>query len=126
MRGFIPDDCNILLKYGLVYLLNDIIENEELPFKCQWQKIVNSTSGNSELNSWRKRIPTDPDFERFKQMHTSVSPAFVWAFPSNRQALKIAHIVTNIWIQPKTEAASVFLRWNNTSPIKQFTFYLTV
>ena len=107
MKGFVPDACNLLIKYDLVHLLNNYMSNQKLPAKHEWKSIVYKAINRQHTTHWRQRIEQTASFSLFKQLHASIRPALLWTYPTNRYELHLARKIAEIWIRDDVEKAFV-------------------
>ena len=71
--GFIPDVCNLLVKYRLTDVINQFIHDpSKLPHKHVWKNIVTNSIPLYEAAQWNNRVSNDGDFVFFKALQTSM------------------------------------------------------
>jgi hypothetical protein len=75
--GFDPEILNILSKYNLYDFLTNYTKNADFPVKPHWKCIVVDVVNQKHDFDWQTRINLDNDFNRFREIHFSVSIASV-------------------------------------------------
>jgi hypothetical protein len=65
-------------------------KNGDFPEKPHWKCIVVNVVNQKQDNEWQTRINLDNDFNRFREIHFSVSIPSVWTFTTNCSELRTA------------------------------------
>ena len=79
--GFIPDVCNILLKYNLLSIVNNnLVPDSHLPSKKEWKRTVKIAISERESHDRDQRMSLDLDFTFFGILHPCmhVVPSIVY------------------------------------------------
>lgn len=94
--GFIPEILQILSKYNLSDYLTNYTKYTNFPEKPNWKRIVVDAVNQKHDNDWQARINLDNDFNRFREIHFSVSIASVWQFPTKCSELRTAKFIAKL------------------------------
>ncbi len=102
-NGFVPDVLHIIQKYKLCEFLQTYLNSGSFPSKYQWKNIVISAINSVQYELWNDRVTSDPDFIRFKQIHSNIFISQVWKWPSStfdlRKAFFIAKLIVTVPIK---------------------------
>ena len=113
-KGFIPDICELMLKYNLTFVIKDFFSTNCLPSKNSWKMIVSNAIKHKESILWRQRLQNDSDFCRFKEIHAEIYPSSIWSFAVSTPSLNLAHIVANLLIKPPNKDQFYCIICDNT------------
>lgn len=80
--GFIPDIIRILQKYSILEHFEIYLECGEFASKLKWKLLCKQAIWRKENECWQHRISSCSDFDRFNQIHTSISPSVLWKVAS--------------------------------------------
>lgn len=91
--GFVPDLFNILNKYHLLQYLYSFMNYVELPPKSSWRRIIQKAIHDYEKNRIHSVMSNNPDFIRFKSIHSAYKPYHIWKIPSHPAELKLIQFI---------------------------------
>ena len=95
--GFIPDICKLLGKYNLELLLDEFLNNNNLPSKRTWKNIVYNKVEILENELWDKRLSVDSDFMVFRSLHLHIKPAIVYQSFNQSASRNTMRFIANLW-----------------------------
>lgn len=95
-RGFVPEICRLLYKYGLFHFISDYMKHAHFPCKYSWKNTIKKAITHTQNNMWQQRINSDRDFDRFIAVHQSVTPLHLWLFSNTNSEIKHAISATKI------------------------------
>jgi len=95
-KGCVPEILNILSKYNLSDFLTCYTRNADFPEKPHWKRIVVDAVNQKHDYDWQTCINLDNDFNRFREIHFSVSIANVWKFPTNCSKLRTGKFIAKL------------------------------
>lgn len=85
--GFIPDVMKILHKYSLLCYFETFLKDGQFEPKFRWKRLCKEAIWVKENECWKRRISTCSDFDRFNQIHTSITPSVLWKFALNHSKM---------------------------------------
>ena len=100
--GFVSDIMAILSKYNLENHLHQYLHTLQFPGKFSWKRIVNSAIRQYESRQWLSRIDRDPDFTRFRRLHTSIAPASIYNMDAMIKDRRLTATVAKLWVMKPT------------------------
>ena len=95
--GFIPDIIQILDKYSLGNYLSTYIEENTLPAKLSWTKIVYDHINEFEIVKWKNGMLDKDELLFYRQIHTTLKPLHLWEV-ARRNPLEKTSIATLVHI----------------------------
>ena len=111
--GFIPDVCQILFKYELHVLVNNLLSPQHsIPSKLEWKSRVNSVILRKKTYLWDQRMASDSDFLRILQL--AIEPAVVYKVCNRSLYRNTMLVIARLWTRPVTLENQVCLKCNNT------------
>ena len=103
--GFVPDVCQILLKYNLMQYLENYLHSAVFPTKLQWKRITKQAVYFHCETLVNHHMQTDETFQRFSMFQDGISLAYIWSYPLPGVTLGnrflIAQLMTYVQYQPK-------------------------
>ena len=122
--GFVPDICNILCKYRMPTFINDILtDSATLPPKQACKTIVKRMVLSNETQQWQQRIFSDDDFQFFRILHTTITPAIPYKVFSESRSKHIMRFIANLWTKsPDTELT--ICEWCNSTYRDRITHFI--
>jgi len=101
--GYIPDICQLLLKYNLQGITNNLLLPEPcIPSKRQWKTLVKNAIDNNESGLWNQRMSTDSDFTFFCILHpcTCIAPSIIYRVCNRSSVRSIMCTIVRLWTRP--------------------------
>ena len=99
--GFIPDICNILCKYNLLSIVNNIlVPAPHIPSKNEWKRTVKIAITERESHDWDHRMSLDLDFTLFRILHPCIAPSIVYQVCNRSFFRNIMCVVARLWVRP--------------------------
>jgi len=99
--GFISDICNILFKYNLLSIVNNIlVPDPNIPSKNEWKKTVKIAISERESHDWDQRMSLDRDFTFFRILHPCIAPWIVYQVCNRSFFWNIMCVVARLWVRP--------------------------
>ena len=91
--GFIPDIIQILDKYSLGNYLSTYIEENTLPAKLSWTKIVYDHINEFEIEKWKNGMLGKDELLFYRRIHRTLKPLHLWE-AARRNPLEKTSIAT--------------------------------
>ena len=99
--GFIPDICQLLSKYRLHDIINNmLLPSPRLCSKGEWKTTVKRTVRAREYELWDQRLSSDPDFTFDRILQPRISPAVVYTVSNNSSFRNNMCTIARLWCRP--------------------------
>jgi hypothetical protein len=98
-RGFVPEICRLLYKYGLLNFISDSMKHAHFPCKYSWKNTIKKAITHTQNNMWQQKINSDRDFDRFIAVHQSVTHLHLWLFSNTNSEIKHIICATKSFLQ---------------------------
>ncbi len=96
--GFIPNICNILVKYELMSGLQRYMSTGVFLSKHAWKIQTRFNIDTYHKSVWQNEFVNNAKYDRFKSLHTTTThPAILWDVIENRSTLTSALSVAKLW-----------------------------
>jgi len=113
--GFIPDVCQILFKYELHDIVNNLLSPQHsIPSKLEWKSRVNSGIFRKETYLWDQRMAADSDLTFVRILQPAIEPAIVYKVCNRSLYRNTMLVIARLWTRPVTLENQVCLKCNNT------------
>ena len=94
--GFIQEIMDILYKYYLHEYVIIFMRDGVFPTKQSWKIIVNNTVDKVQSDEWTRRIQSDNNFSRFRNIHLSVKVPDFWKCARSSREIINAYFITKL------------------------------
>jgi len=113
--GFIPDVCQILFKYELHEIVNNLLSPQHnIPSKFEWKSSVKNAILRKETYLWDQRMAADRDFTFFRIPQPAIEPAVVYKVSNLSLYRNSMLVIARLWTRPVTLENQLCIKCNKT------------